>query len=149
MRPLPQGSPAGLRGCMERFPRHLLWDRRPPRCRSGGAEPEGDPTPRYPCSCPGARSQPSGRARGFKGALKKSEFRRSVEGDQGEWAGRGDAEARTQKAEGESGPRIPWFTRPPKGWPCCLPGSACPVPAPARRSLAVLPSQAPRPLSSC
>lgn len=38
--------------------------------------------------------------------------------------------------------------RPPRAWPARLPGSACPVPAPARRSPAVLPSPAPRPLSS-
>lgn len=39
-------------------------------------------------------------------------------------------------------------SRPPRAWPSCLPVSACPVPAPARRSPAVLPSPAPRPLSS-
>lgn len=134
---------------MERFPRLRHPDRRPPRCRSKGEGPEGDPTPRYPCLCPGATSQASGRARSFKGALKKSKFRRSVEGDPGECTGRGGAEARTQKAEGDSGPLVPWRTRPPRGWPCSLPGSACPVPAPDRRSLAVLPSQASRLLSSC
>lgn len=91
-------------------------------CRSGDAGPEGAPTPRYPCPCPGARSQPSGSARGFKGALKKSEFRRSVEGDPGEWAGHGGAEARIQKAEGESGPRVPWLMRPPQGLALLPPG---------------------------
>lgn len=121
--PPPQGSPAGLSGRVERFPRQRRHrDRGPPRCRSGGPGPEGDPTPRHPCPCPGARSQPSGPARGFKGPLKKSEFRRSVEGDPGEWAGRGGAEARTQKAEGESGHQISWLTRPPRGWPLLPPG---------------------------
>lgn len=50
------------------------------------------------------------------------------------------------------GPPLPapsaGFSGPPKVWPSSLPVSACRVPAPARRSSAVLPFPAPRLLSS-
>lgn len=45
-------------------------------------------------------------------------------------------------------PRAGQAPRPPRPLPSRLPISACPVPAPVRRSLEVLPSLATRPLSS-
>lgn len=54
--PCPQGSPAGLRGCIGCFPGQRRPGRGPPRRQTGGAGPEGDPIPLHPCLCPGARS---------------------------------------------------------------------------------------------
>lgn len=92
---------------------------------------------------------PSGGERSFKGALKRIGVPRTLPraGGRGgrETERGGDAQARGGSPKwtpglGSSGPPRAWLSR--------LPVSACPVPAPARRSLAVVPSPAPRPLSS-
>ena len=118
------------------------------------------PAPFPPRPRPGAKSPALGPGAGLQRRFEEgSEFR-----GLSRWPGAA-AEERLKRGGGRRGsrrregaarsgppgsalPRWAGSSGPPRAWPSRLPVSACPVPAPARRSLAVVPSPAPRPLSS-